>query len=274
MSGASTEVPPRLLPELRCFVLIVGSSRSGSTLLGAVIDGHPQAIVANESGDSMTLWRGLNRDEVLDTIVARAAVSAANDRSSTGYRYQIGPHPAVKQGVLVVGDKTWNPTLLLLHGNPTLLSSLEERLGVPVRLIHAIRSPFDVIATMHRRSGMSVRDRSRWYFMHCEAAEALRERLPRESFLESHHADLVTDPVAEVGRLGRFLGLPHDEAHVSAVQGLLFEQPRRTAEGILWSAADVDAIVARMAAFACLSRYGVERPRVDCEPPSGGGGLS
>ena len=51
---------PALLPDLRCFVLIVGNARSGSTLLGAALDGHPRAIVANEMGESMTLWRGLS----------------------------------------------------------------------------------------------------------------------------------------------------------------------------------------------------------------------
>lgn len=273
MNVASIDDRPRLLPEVRCFVLVVGNARSGSTLLGAAIDGHPRAIVANESGDSMTLWRGLRRDEVLNRVMARAAENAASERSSTGYRYQIGPPPGGKQDVLVVGDKTWNPTLLLLHGNPTLLSSLEERLGVPVRLVYAIRDPFDVIATMHRRSGMSVRDRSRWYFMHCEAAEALRERLPRESFLESHHADLVADPSGELGRIGGFLGLPRDDTHVSAVQALLFGQPRRTAESIPWTAADVAAIVARMAEFECLSRYRCEPPRLDWGTPGAGDGL-
>ena len=41
---------PALLPDLRCFVLIVGNARSGSTLLGAALDGHPRAIVDNEMG--------------------------------------------------------------------------------------------------------------------------------------------------------------------------------------------------------------------------------
>jgi hypothetical protein len=182
-----------LLPDLRCFVLVVGNARSGSTLLGAALDGHPRAIVSNEAGDSMSLWRGLTRDEVLARIVHRAGINHGKSRASADYLYQIGPPPAEKQGVLVAGDKTWNPTLLLLHGNPELLASLEDRLAVPVRLVYAIRDPFDVIATMHRRSTVPVRDRIRWYFMHCEAAEALRERLPRERWLESHHVDLLTD---------------------------------------------------------------------------------
>jgi hypothetical protein len=237
----SDELQPAtsLLPDLRCFVLVVGNARSGSTLLGAALDGHPRTIVSNEAGDSMSLWRGLTRDEVLARIVHRAGINHGKSRASADYLYQIGPPPAEKQGVLVAGDKTWNPTLLLLHGNPELLASLEDRLAVPVRLVYAIRNPFDVIATMHRRSAVSVRDRIRWYFMHCEAAEALPERLPRERWLESHHVDLLTDLEAELHRIGDFLGLPRDADHVAAVRAMLFERPRRTAEDLGWHEADV-----------------------------------
>lgn len=259
-SPDATPEPTLLLPDLRCFVLIVGNARSGSTLLGAALDGHPRAIVANEMGDSMTLWRGLSRDEVLARVVGHAGFNASKDRASAGYHYQIGPPPDTKRGVLVAGDKTWNPTLLLLHGNPSLLSSLEERLCVPVRLVYAIRNPFDVIATMHRRSGLSIRDRIRWYFMHCEAAEALRERLPQESFLESHHADLVANPDEELGKIGGFLGLPPDTEHQAAVRAMLFERPRRTSETLAWSPDDVAEILRRMNGFGCLARYVAEPP--------------
>ncbi len=250
---------PALLPDLRCFVLIVGNARSGSTLLGAALDGHPRAIVANEMGESMTLWRGLSRDEVIARVIGHAGFNASHDRASAGYRYQVGPPPGEKQGVLVAGDKTWNPTLLLLHGNPTLITSLEERLGLPVRLVYAIRNPFDVIATMHRRSGLSIRDRIRWYFMRCEAAEALRERLAAR-FLDSHHASLLADPDAELSRVGDFLALPQDPAHVAAVREMLFERPRRTSDDLEWSPADMADIQSRMADFECLARYADERP--------------
>ena len=260
MANATSPPSSSLLPDLRCFVLIVGNARSGSTLLGAALDGHPRAIVANEMADSMTLWKNLARDEVLARVISHAGYNASKDRASAGYNYQIGPPPGEKRGVLVAGDKTWNPTLLLLHGNPAFLTSLEDRLAVPVRLVYAVRNPFDVIATMHRRTGLSVRDRTRWYFMHCEAAEALRARLPVDRFLESHHAEFLADPTAELGRLGRFLGLPDDPDHVAAVRDMLFAEPRKTSAALAWNAADLADIEARMAAFECLTRYRATRP--------------
>jgi len=260
---ADGTAPPdiaRPLASTRCFVMIIGNARSGSTLLGAVLDGHPRAVVANESAASFQLWRGWNGPDILRDVLHNASQMAAEGRLSEGYRYQVGLPPEAKPEPLVAGDKVWNPALLILHGNPHLLSSLEERLGMPVRLIHAIRNPYDVIATMHRRSGAPIEDRIRWYFMHCEAAAAVRSRQPGDRFLEAHHADLVADPAAELARLLAFVALPPDDSHLEAIRGLLFSRPRRSSENIDWQPAQIAEIALRMKDFAFLDRYRGEQP--------------
>lgn len=155
----------------------------------------------------------------------------------------------------MAGDKIFNPATLLLHGDHGLIPSLEQRLGVPVRIVHAVRNPFDTIATMHRRSGAPLANRIRWYFMHCEAAAALGERLSPDRFIESHHDDLLAAPAAELGRLGRFLGLPAVPEHVAAVQRMLFTSPRRTHATVPWTDADREAVEAGINRFSFLARY-------------------
>lgn len=262
MSNLASGGPAHPLADARCFVLIVGNARSGSTLLGAVLDGHPQALVANESSSSFSLWRNLTKPDILRDLYDNANQMAACDRLSAGYRYQIGGHPASKDRILIIGDKAWNPALLLLHGNPGLLQSLEERLVMPVKLVHAVRNPFDVIATMHLRSGAPIADRIRWYFMHCEAAAALAHRLPPERFLESHHAALLAAPDEELGRLVDFVGLDRDGAHLEAVQHKLFSRPRRTAGEVAWKADEIAEVVRRMGEFTFLHQYLSEQPEL------------
>jgi hypothetical protein len=265
MSDPSAAAPAHPLDAARCFILIVGNARSGSTLLGAVLDGHPQAVVANESYSSFSLWRNLSGLDILRDVYDNACQMAAEGRLSEGYHYQVGGPPASKHRILIAGDKAWNPSLLLLHGDPGLLRSLEERLGMPVKLVHAIRNPFDVIATMHRRSGAPIADRIRWYFMHCEAAAALAHRLPPDRFMESHHASLLAAPADELGRMVDFVGLERDAAHLEAVRQMLFARPRRTAGEVAWRAAEVADVARRMAEFPFLTRYLLERP----EPMAG-----
>jgi hypothetical protein len=248
------------LDQLNCYLLIIGNARSGSTLLGAVIDAHPQAVIANESASSGVLWKNLTREQVLARVLRNAGRNAAADRPSQGYTYQIGRPPEAKKELLVAGEKVWNPATLFLHGQHDLIPSPEERLGVPLVFLHCIRNPFDVIATMHTRSGASVADRIRWYFMHCDAASAIRDRLPASRFQDCHHEDLLADPRGEIERVCRFLRLPIDEAHIAAVQDKLFSQPRRTRANIDWKDEDVEAINAGIARFEFLSRHASDSP--------------
>jgi hypothetical protein len=242
-------------PALDGFVLIVGNARSGSTLLGAVLDGHPRMVIANETAASATFWRGLDRAAILDEVLENAERNAGAGRPSEGYSYQVGPPPSLKSDVRIAGDKVFNPATLLLHGDHGLIPSLEDRLGVPVRLIYAIRNPFDTIATMHRRSGAPIADRIRWYFMHCDAAEAIRDRLPPDRFTECHHDDLLSAAEAEVSRLCGFLGVEVDAEHVAAVRATLFANPKRTRSNVAWGGHDLTAIRNGIARFPCLSRY-------------------
>jgi len=261
-------------PELAGFVLIVGNARSGSTLMGAVMDGHPRIVIANETTASATFWRGLDGPSILRDVWDNAERNAAMGRPSEGYSYQVGPAPSQKRTIAIAGDKIFNPATLLLHGDHGLIPSLEDRLAVPVRLIYAIRNPFDTIATMHRRSGATIGDRIRWYFMHCDAAEALRARLPADRFTESHHDDLLADPDAEIARLCGFLGVGVDADHLQAARKILFATPRRTRSQVDWTTTDLEAVWAGIARFPCLERY-AGRPADDdgyhaTEPGSGG----
>jgi hypothetical protein len=247
--------------SLQSFVLIVGNARTGSSLLGAIIDAHPLAVVANESAASANFWRDLDRGTILAEIVENSRRNAAAGRPSGGYHYRIDAVDATSD-LLVVGDKVWNPATLLLHGDHGLILRLAAVLEVPVRIIHAIRDPLDTIATMHARSGAPLPDRIRWYFMHCDAAQAIRNRMPPDAFLDAHHEDLLADPDAEIARLCRFLGLPLDVRHLAGVKRLLFAEPHRTRSNVDWNSADRAEIAARSQTFDFLARYAAGRDPV------------
>lgn len=254
-----------VLENLRRFVLVIGNARSGSTLLGAALDGHPQAAIANESTSSKSFWRDLSGEQIVADVLANSADNAAMGRPSAGYSYQVGPSPAGKSTLLIAGDKVWNPATLMLHGQHDLLPSLESRLGVPLAVIHAVRNPHDVIATMHMRTGAPVADRIRWYFMHCDAVAAIRDRLPTDRFLNCHHEHLVANPAAEMDRLCRFLQLPVDADHLAAVKSRLFANPRLTRNSLAWRDTDRATIQRRMTDFDFLRGYALAD---DPRPPS------
>ena len=246
--------------DLNSFCLIIGNSRSGSTILGSIVDAHPNAIVANETMASQAFWRGMSKSDILGEIVENSSANYRSGRQSEDYQYQIGSSPESKSSVSVYGDKIWNPATLLLHGDYDLISRLESKLSARVVLIASIRNPFDTIATMHRRSQAPIKDRIRWFFMHCEALAAIEEKTPQSNFFISHHEHLIDSPDEEILRICRALMLSVDNQHVDNVKRLLYRRPSKSGMAIDWDLKEVDEILERMRRFPFLSMYEGQTP--------------
>ena len=252
------DTPPDPFASVQTLLLIIGNARSGSTLVGSVIDAHPQAVIANETTASATFWRDTSRATMLGEIQENSRRNRESGRQSEGYTYQVKKEIDSGRLLTVMGDKIWNPATLLLHGDHRLLDRLHEMLGIPIKIVHAVRNPFDVIATMHARSGAPIGNRIAWYFMHCEAVAAIRDRLPAELYLDNHHEDLVLSVEQTLERLCGFLGLPAIPEHAQAVKEMVFATPKQTRANALWQPEEVQLVLDGIARFDFLSRYATE----------------
>jgi hypothetical protein len=242
------------IEELRpnCLALIVGNGRSGTTIVGSILDAHPRMICANETDASRKSWQNCSRTEILQEIIENSTSNYETGRSSEGYEYRIGTQPKDLAAIEIIADKIWNPTIMMLHGAPGLLHELAAQVECPIRLIHCVRHPLDVIATMHQRSGATLLDRARWYFMKCEAAQALLER---ELMLTVFHEKLLREPVQQVHRIYHYLGQDTPPETINSIARTLYPEPRVTRNTVSWSA-DVLAYIKRQKAeFAFLDGY-------------------
>jgi len=236
------------------FALVIGNARSGTTIIGSILDAHPRMICANETGASISQWLNLTRDGILADLLSNCEVAHATNRPSSGYFYAISTPPKSVSAIDVVGDKIFNPTLLMLHGDNNLLSRLSETMACQIFVVHCVRNPFDVIATMHHRSGASLLNRTRWYFMHCEAAQALIERAEL-NIATFYHEDFSGRRTDQVVRLYAFLGHYAPPEVIERVRAVLFNKPRRTRDLIEWPADVVDEVTQQMSRFPFLQRY-------------------
>jgi hypothetical protein len=246
--------PNLIVPQK--FVLVVGNARSGTTIVGAIIDSHARMICANETTASANFWRGWNRQQIVNEVVANSAANYTAGRPSEGYSYAIETDDKHDGGIVVIGDRVWNPALLLMAGQRALLSNLEQVMGCSVVLVHCVRNPFDVIATMHRRSGASLRDRLRWYTMHCEAIQIIIER----SFpmLLIRHEDLIAEPGVVCQELFGWLGHSTSNEHLARIQSRLSAQRHRSRATVGWSPEVVQEISELTSRFTYLAGYNLE----------------
>ena len=240
---------------LECYCLIIGNERSGSTILGSIIDAHPNAVIANETKASQNIWRGLSKESILNEVIENACLNYERGRPSSGYKYQIGNDPSSKELIKVYGDKIWNPATLLLHGDYKLIGNLEKLLESKIKLIAAVRNPFDTISTMHKRSSAPILDRARWYFAHCEAISSLQERLPSSTLTLSYHESLIKDPIGEIGRICNFLDLYCDANYLKNTSEFLFKRPTNRSSEISWKPEEINEILAGINRHSFLANY-------------------
>jgi Sulfotransferase family len=249
---------PERLAHLRRFCGFIGYSQSGHSLVGSLINAHPDAVIAHELDVLHLLEADFQREQIFAAILLRDHEFAALDRRWTGYDYTV---PDTPQGStfapVVIGDKKGRGSTLRLTRDPGLLDRLSERLALPLRLIHVVRHPQDTIASMWRHAGHDAElDDSLHHF--CELAVAngeIRDELDKTELLDVCLEELIATPCATVRRICAFLELAPSPGYLESCAAIVFPQPNRPAERTEWSAAQCERIEELIARHDFLAGY-------------------
>ncbi len=231
---------------LERFVLFIGYPRSGHSLVGSLLDAHPEAVVAHELHVLRYLRYGFSREQIFALLLERSAQQASAGRAATGYDYEV---PGQWQGrferLRVIGDKRGGTTIRKLSSRPQLLPKLERVVGLPLHYVHVVRNPWDNIATIFRRGeSRDLAEATEHYFRMVHGVQRLRARVPAASVLDVHHERLLEDARSELVRLCGFLGLAAGADYALACAKLVWTRPSRTRDQVEWPA-DVRARIER-----------------------------
>jgi Sulfotransferase family len=281
------------------FVFIVGCPRSGTTLLGRMVDAHPDIAVVNEgrfAPDWFERRRGLTAEgqvtpELIDRLLDHPpfkSVSVTREQLTRLLDHDGRVHYADfvtgvfdlhgrAHGKRLVGDKTPH----YVRSLPTL-----HALWPAARIVHLIRDGRDVAQSVLAWRKVAERGGSVARF------SAFREdkvatvacwwewlvRLGREDgaalgpavYHEIRYETLVAEPAAECERLCDFLGVPYDDRMLAFHEGRERDDPtldakkawRRVTPGLRdWRSEMAVADVERFEAVAggLLEELGYER---------------
>ncbi|NNL66265.1 MAG: sulfotransferase [Myxococcales bacterium] len=243
--------------QVEALCLFAGYPRSGHSLVGALLDAHPEALIAHEQHVLRYVKYGFRREQIFALLAENSARQAENGREVTGYRYAVpGQWQGRAETLRVIGDKRGGGTVRKLRARPWLLERLERRMRLPIRWLHVIRNPWDNIATIHRRSpNRTLEQAADYYFGMVEGVAWLKALLPAEALCDVHHRDLIADPKRELERLRDFLGLSPDAAWLDAAAAIVWDAPHRSRHEVAWPDALHEAVAKRAAAVAFLSDY-------------------
>ncbi|MEO5985449.1 MAG: sulfotransferase [Candidatus Limnocylindria bacterium] len=252
----------QLLASIETYCLFLGHARSGHSILGALLDAHPQMAISDELDATAYIHAGFARDQVLWLSIKVARDQAARFRRKRGrggkiYSYHV---PDQWQGratsLRVVGDSNAGGTVRALAEDPGLLLRLEATMaGLHLRFVHVARNPFDNIGTMMLRSGRSFESASERYFENWRLIDALADRIGRDRIHTVRHEALVSEPREAIGAICGFLGVQPSDAYLDACAAVLFDSPARSRHQVEWSAAQRARIEAGIAEVEGLRGY-------------------
>jgi hypothetical protein len=263
-SYLQTRRDPSAFAELESFCFFIGHNKSGTSLIGSLLDAHRHAVVADDVDALRLVAAGFDRRQLCYWL-ARAArrdylKGRVTARRVAAYSYLVpGQWQGRYEAARVVGDSASGVTTRRLATDPGLLARLRRVAGAAaVRFVLVIRNPYDPIAYIMTRGRRSYEDAADHYFANCAAVVDLCHRLG-DDVLAVRYESFVAAPRLQLAQVCRFLGLEAGDDYLDGCAAIVHPSPHRSRELIRWEPAWVTDVERRMAAFDFLEGYNFEQ---------------
>jgi Sulfotransferase family len=240
--------------DVERFFFLVGYPRSGSTLIGSLLNAHPEMVIAHEADSFRYVRPGVTRNQLFAILLERDREFAALERRWNGFDYSL---PGLDQGrytrLRVIGDKHAGRAARRLRDDPALLDRLRTLASVPIRVLHIARNPFDNIASIARNRQIPLVQAIEIYRDLGVAVDGVRARLASEELDDVTYESIVGDPGTEIAGIARFIGIGVSDEYVSSCASLVDGGGSHGRDAVEWSADErrqVEEIVASRPALA------------------------
>jgi hypothetical protein len=238
------------------FLFFVGYSRSGHSLVGALLDAHQSILISHELHALKHFRRGHSFDEVVDAIQYNSRFFEHFGRGYFGYSYEVASQYQGRFSQLrLIGDKKANGTTRVLRRNPGILDALPGKIPVPFVFLHVVRNPFDNIASRARRAHIGLELSAHGYFDNADVIARLKQRHP-DGVIDVYLDDLVADPKATLAVLLHRLGFTEvDDGYLDDCAKIVFTEARRTRDDTAWDPALRRSIAERLGQYSFFQRF-------------------
>ena len=244
--------------EVERFCFFLGFPRSGTSLVGQLLNAHRHIVISHESDVVRFIESpSTTRAELFSLIVEKDLEFIDRGASGAGgYEFAVpGQWQGSTERLRVLGDKKASASASRLARNPELLGRLRDVVGVPLRVVTVVRNPYDNIATMAKRSQSSLDAATETYFGLADDVAVTSARLQVDELHRLRMEDLTDDPRGELARLCAFLGVDAPVDYIDACVSIVFEAPRRTRTSAPWTPALIANVERRIAGIDFLAGY-------------------
>ncbi len=253
----------KFFEQANCFCMFSGYPRSGHSLVGAVMDAHPQMIISHELDVIEMMHRGFSYRQICAMIMENSHRFAMEGRIWSNYKYDIpGQWQGKARNLKVIGDKKGGRTSLLLSQNFKLVERLKEFIPINLKFIHVVRNPFDNIVTRamqgnYVRKEITAEGVKKQIPRHFEQADT-NFRLIRESgcrVLTIRHENMISNPSHTMIEICNFLDVEAPADWLEACSSIVFAKPHLTRKLYNYPPEQVEEIMKRMESFPFFEGY-------------------
>jgi len=247
--------------EINTFCIFIGYPRSGHSLVGALLDAHPNAVIAHEA-DILGLveMSFFSQKQIFSFLMDRSKEFAKAGLSWSGYDYVISNQWQGKFSELkIIGDKKGGHSTLRFGRSPELFEKLHKRINAEIKFIHHIRNPYDNIITMQRwiyaKNKTDLRKQIDLYFKLCETVNNLKEKIKPENLFEQKHEYLIANPAEYLKELCSFLAINITDDYIKDCSAHINESPNKSRYKLEWKDDDLEYVQSRIQQYDFLKGY-------------------
>jgi hypothetical protein len=262
-SSVAARRHPGMFEKVHTFCFFVGHNKSGTSMLGGLLDAHRNVILSDEVDVLQYIEAGLGREQIFHLLRKGAEAEARKGRVTARrlepYSYSVSEGWQGRSDTpLVVGDSTTGTSTRRLGNNPGLSQRLASTMeGVDVKLIQVIRNPFDPISVMMVRGGRTFPNSIDHYFNACESLRDIRSRVGT-ALLPVRHEEFVADPESQLARVCAFLRVDAQEDYLTACARIIRRTPDRSRDMVEWSQPWITLVEERIRSYDFLRGYSYE----------------
>ena len=271
------------------FVLFIGYPRSGHSIIGAMLDSHPNIIIANEFPLVRSLMSETSRRKVTKRGLFNALYLNSRAELVYGKRGEAGLrrkgyllalnssfHGHFHSQLTIIGNKEGGATTKHYHSHPTEVTNvfkwLKHEVEIPLCVLHVVRNPYDMIAThalyIAGEGGQKyeaseakklnnpplLEDVAKQMFFRAKAVISM-QKLLNLNVLLIRHEDMVNAPKQSISQICEFLKVNCTSGYLESCKAKTYHSVSKTRNLVVWTKHLIDRVDSEIKHFAFFNGY-------------------
>ena len=290
LTAQFTPLTPRDIVGLRTFVLFVGFGKTGHSIVGSLLDAHPDIIIAHEYSALKDISKAFTSQKDWLLKLFNRLYENSHRAVMEGWRSETNDKKGYNLGVTtgkswqgrfrqlrVIGDKSGFKTvkehLTDQNRSSCLVKELNRTLGVPVVGIRMVRNPYDTIVTrvlianggtnglkrakntnLSRSSAAALDAQMRTVFQQMLQASRVASQLPIPIHT-MHLVDLINQPRSVMRELCEVVQVECYSDYLDSCEDKVFKNLSKTRSLVQWSQKQIETVAKIMKRYPEYSRY-------------------